>query len=199
MRRDNGREDAGEEVDVEIEVGNSGLNVRISALRILLSEDDRQELERGVLQCLLREVLLADEVEDKICLGNNDAAECNGEGEEGRQEPKYLSSSASASLDQGHQAYRGFLIPGKVACAVGASPRLIDGSLITCSGSGICDRVLATLSRAHQGARLVVIVVLSVPHMEPGVDCSCAMRFLCQSGLLLRLLRKGIFGFQHRV
>jgi hypothetical protein len=54
-------------------------------LRIFFAQNDGQELEGGVFGYLLGKIFFADQVEDKVRLGDEDAAKCNGEGEEGRQ------------------------------------------------------------------------------------------------------------------
>ena len=93
MRRDDGGEYSGEKVDVKIEGRDSRLNIGVSALRVLFAQHDGGEVVIWVMGCLLGKVFFADQIEYEVRLGDNDAAERDGEGKECGQQPQYLASS----------------------------------------------------------------------------------------------------------
>ena len=60
------------------------------ALRVVGAEDDGVELGIGIEGGTVRQVLVADEVDDEVYAGDDDAAEGEGEEEEGDDEPDGL-------------------------------------------------------------------------------------------------------------
>lgn len=90
MWSDDGGEDTRQEIHVQIEVGHESLDMVIPALFIFLTEDDWQICEVWIFGSAIREILVADEVEDEVSLGHDDATESEAEWEEGRKEPEYL-------------------------------------------------------------------------------------------------------------
>jgi hypothetical protein len=61
------------------------LNLRSTALWVLLTHKNRQICKVGILGGSFGKIFLTYQVEDKVGLGHYDATKCNTEGKEGRK------------------------------------------------------------------------------------------------------------------